>query len=234
MIEAHSVQNTGFPPNVDVESRARSIVELSSLSFDARHRAFLAAATSDNTRRTYRSAIRHYLTWGGLLPADEQSVIRYLMKYADSLNPRTLALRLTALSQWHLHQNFPDPASTPTVRKTLAGIQRVYGTPKQKAKALPIDDMQRIAERLADLDGLKAKRDNALLQLGYFGAFRRSEIVSLDVEDVAWEREGIVITLPYSKTDQQGHAGTTVDFQPGRGHRAARPALCALGSQVPA
>ncbi len=57
---------------------------------------------------------------------------------------------------------------------------------------------------LASLDTLKAKRDNALLQLGYFGGYRRSEIVSLDVTSVAWEPDGIVITLPRSKTDQEG------------------------------
>lgn len=90
----------------------------------AQHRAVLAAATADNTRRAYRSAVNHYLTWGGVLPADEAAIIRYLLTYAPTLNPRTLALRLTALSQWHVHQGFPNPASTPTVRKTLTGIAR--------------------------------------------------------------------------------------------------------------
>lgn len=170
----------------------------------ARHRAFLAAATSDNTRRAYRSAIRHFLEWGGALPSDEAAVIRYLLAYADTLNPRTLALRLTALSQWHVHQGFADPAATPTARKTLSGIQRVHGKPKRKAKALPLEDLERIVLRLAGIDTLKARRDSALLQIGYFGGYRRSEIVSLELAHVAWEREGIVITLPRSKTDQQG------------------------------
>jgi integrase len=170
----------------------------------AQHRAFLAAATSDNTRRTYRSAIRHFLAWGGALPADEGVMIRYLLAYASTLNPRTLALRLTALSQWHIHQGFADPASTPTVRKTLAGIARTHGKPKKKAKALPLEDLERIVAHLTNLDTLKAKRDNALLQLGYFGGYRRSEVVSLDVTYIAWEPDGIVITLPRSKTDQQG------------------------------
>ena len=58
----------------------------------ARHRVFLAAATSDNTRQAYRSAVKHYLDWGGVLPANEPAVIRYLVRYADTLNPRTLAL----------------------------------------------------------------------------------------------------------------------------------------------
>ncbi|MFX5747737.1 integrase, partial [Acinetobacter baumannii] len=77
---------------------------------EAAHRDFLAAATSENTRLTYRSAIRHFLAWGGILPADENAVIRYLLAHASSLNARTLALRLTALSQWHLYQGFADPA----------------------------------------------------------------------------------------------------------------------------
>ncbi|MFX5506026.1 Tn3 family resolvase, partial [Acinetobacter baumannii] len=87
------------------------------LELSAQHRAFLAAATSDNTRRTYRSAIRHFLAWGGMLPCDPDAIVRYLLAYASTLTPRTLALRLTALSQWHLHQAFPDPTATPNVRK---------------------------------------------------------------------------------------------------------------------
>ena len=80
----------------------------------------------------------------------------------------------------------------------------MHGKPKQKAKALPLEDLELIVAQLAGLDTLKAKRDNALLQIGYFGGYRRSEIVSLDVSHLAWEREGLVITLPRSKTDQQG------------------------------
>lgn len=186
------------------EIAVRNPGTLADAALAAQHRVFLAAATSDNTRRAYRSAVRHFLAWGGVLPADEATIIRYLLAYAQSLNPRTLALRLTALSQWHIHQAFPDAASTPTVRKTLCGIERVHGKPKKKAKALPLEDLERIVACLASLDTLKAKRDNALLQIGFFGGYRRSEIVSLEVEHVVWDLQGIVIILPRSKTDQQG------------------------------
>lgn len=192
------------PVEVDQKNLVRNAGTVTNADLTAQHRAFLAAATSDNTRRTYRSAIRHFLAWGGVLPSDEPAMIRYLLAYAQALNPRTLALRLTALSQWHVHQGFADPASTPTVRKTLAGIERVHGKPKKKAKALPLEDLERIVTRLGSIDSPKARRDNALLQVGYFGGFRRSEMVALEVPHVAWEPEGIVITLPRSKTDQQG------------------------------
>jgi integrase len=169
-----------------------------------RHHEFLAAATSDNTRRAYRSAIRHFLNWGGALPADTQMLVRYLLTHSQSLNPRTLALRLTALSQWHVQQGFVDPCSGANVRKTLVGIERIHGKPKKKAKALPVEDLELIIESLATLDTLQAQRDSALLQLGFFGAYRRSEIASLQVSHLKWEIEGLVITLPRSKTDQLG------------------------------
>jgi hypothetical protein len=105
---------------------------------------FLAAATADNTRRTYRSAIRHFQVWGGALPCDEAVVIRYLLSFAQKLNPRTVALRLMALSQWHCYQGFPDLAASATVRKTLRGIERVHGRPQQKAKALLLEDLELI------------------------------------------------------------------------------------------
>jgi integrase len=170
----------------------------------AQHRAILAAATADNTRKAYRSAVNHYLAWGGVLPTDEAAIIRYLLTYAPTLNSRTLALRLTALSQWHIHQAFPDPASTPTVRKTLTGIARTHGRPKKQAKALPIEDLERIVAQLAGGGTLKAVRDNALLQIGFFGGLRRSELVAIEVEHVGWTLEGIEIMLPRSKTDQLG------------------------------
>jgi integrase len=143
-----------------------------------------------------------------MLPSNQPAVIRYLVRYADSLNPRTLALRLTPLSQWHVHQSFADPAATPTVRKTLAGIARTHGRPKKKAKALPVEDLELDLELIATtLDSrgtLKAAHDNALLQVGFFGGFRRSELVNTQVGRISWNPQGITIMLPRSKSDQTG------------------------------
>jgi len=168
------------------------------------HQRYIEAATSENTRRTYRSAIRHFEHWGGLLPADEPMVISYLLDHADSLNPRTLSLRLTALRQWHNLQRFPDPTAGADIRKTLKGIERLHGKPKQKAKVFNLDHLESMIVNLNESDGLKATRDRALLLVGFFGAFRRSELAALDVKDLHWETEGLIITLPRSKTDQTG------------------------------
>jgi integrase len=47
-------------------------------------------------------------------------------------------------------------------------------------------------------------RDRALILLGFAGAFRRSELVALDVADCEFSKDGLTVTLRRSKTDQEG------------------------------
>jgi len=55
---------------------------------------------------------------------------------------------------------------------------------------------------------LKGLRDRALLLLGFAGAFRRSELVALDVADLEEFEDGFKVTNRRSKTDQEGHGAT--------------------------
>ena len=167
-------------------------------------RQYLQAATSDNTRKAYRSAIRQFEKWGGRLPTDRDTVVRYLLGRAESLNSRTLDLHLTAISQWHHYQGLIDPVSDPLVRKTMEGIRRTHGQPKRKAKTLRLEHIAEMVNHMRQLpDSKKKHRDIALVLTGFFGAFRRSELVAIQTSDVNWEPEGLIIRLPRSKTDQQ-------------------------------
>ncbi len=167
---------------------------------------YLKAATSENTRKAYRKDIQHFENWGGRLPATSESIIHYLQTYASALNPRTLARRITALKHWHTYQGFTDPTAHPAVSKTLAGITRIHGKPKEKAWPLLPEDLLKIVLLLQAENTLVSYRDNALLQIGFFGAFRRSELVAIHYENIKWEQEGIEILIPHSKTDQN-HEG---------------------------
>jgi integrase len=51
---------------------------------------------------------------------------------------------------------------------------------------------------------LQGTRDRALLLVGFAGAFRRSELVGLDIADLEFGRDGLVVTVRRSKTDQEG------------------------------
>ncbi len=177
---------------------------------------YIKAATSDNTRIAYQSDIRHFESWGGKLPATPQIIVEYLQAYAAQLNARTLSRRLTALKNWHQYQGFVDPVQHPAVQKTLSGIIRVHGKPKDKAYPLSPEDLLCIIEFLQKEDSLTAYRDNALLQMGFCGAFRRSELVQIKVEHIEWKDQGIDILIPQSKTDQT-HGGQYCALPYGKG-----------------
>ncbi|HSW71239.1 MAG TPA: tyrosine-type recombinase/integrase [Gammaproteobacteria bacterium] len=177
---------------------------------------YIRAATSDNTRKAYTSDVRHFERWGGKLPASAEAIAQYLQYYANKLNPRTLARRLTALKQWHHYQGQPGPTNHPAIQKIMTGIQRIHGKPKQKAHPLSIEELLTIVKHLAQEGTLSAARDNALIQVGFFGAFRRSELVGIHVDHLNWKEEGIDILVPQSKTDQT-HQGQYCALPYGKG-----------------
>lgn len=166
---------------------------------------YLQAATSQNTRKAYQQDIKHFVTWGGLLPTSPKQVIEYLHDHAGQLNARTLARRLTALKNWHLYQGFSDPTSFPAVRKTLTGIKNIHGKPKQKASPIGLSLLRDWIIQHSSSCQLKHKRNKALLLIGFFGAFRRSELVNIRWEDIVFSAEGIEILISKSKSDQQAH-----------------------------
>ena len=168
-------------------------------------REYLQAATSDNTRRTYQSAVRQFVRWGGRLPADRDTVLRYLLDRQPELNVRTLDLHLTALRQWHEYQQLADPTRDPLIQKTLEGMRRRHGQPRQKAKPLSLEALSALIDWLNQQPGtLMRERNRALLLVAYFGAFRRSELVGLQYSQLEWFDDGVVVTLERSKTDQAG------------------------------
>lgn len=166
-------------------------------------------ATSDNTRKAYRSDMAHYESWGGMLPANAPMIVSYLEAHATQLNARTLARRLIAIRHWHTYQGFADPTATPLVQKTLIGIKRIHGKPKVKATPLTLEHIKAIHQALSQQTSLEALRDNALIQLGFFGAFRRSELVNIQHIHCRFDPKGLEILLPQSKTDQT-HEGQFV------------------------
>lgn len=176
---------------------------------------YLHAATRDNTRRSYRAAIEHFeVVWGGFLPATSDSVARYLAAYAGELSINTLKLRLSALAQWHNSQGFADPTKAPVVRQVFKGIRALHPAREKQAEPLQLRDLEQVIAWLeqeagqARLTGnqpalLRARRDSALILLGFWRGFRSDELCRLQVEHVqAVAGSGISLYLPRSKGDR--------------------------------
>lgn len=176
---------------------------------------YLQAATRDNTRRSYRAAIEHFeVQWGGFLPATAESVARYLAAYAGELSINTLRLRLSALAQWHNSQGFADPTKAPVVRQVFKGIRAVHPVQEKQAQPLQLQHLEQVVAWLEEEaagaaaegrqgDLLRARRDRALILLGFWRGFRSDELCRLQVEHVqAVAGSGVSLYLPRSKSDR--------------------------------
>jgi integrase len=206
----------------------RHIVAISASPHDSVHSAtaidYAAAAQSAATTLAYAADIRHFVKFGGVIPALPSTVAAYLASYAGLLSIATLRRRLVAIHQAHVSIGLISPVKDATVKKTMQGIRRTFGTKQRRVIALVKDDLLELMVFVDQQKPLKAARDRALLLIGFAGAFRRSELVALRVEDVTWYDGGIELCLRRSKTDQEGE-GRTVFIPSARGVRCPTTAL---------
>src|SRR5262249_55061600 len=110
--------------------------------------------------------------------------------------------RVAAIRYAHKLANLPTPTDAEGVKATVRGIRRTFGGAKVKkapAVAAKVKGMVATAP-----EGLAGLRDRALLLLGFAGAFRRSELVALDLADIEQTDEGLRVTIRRAKTDQEG------------------------------
>src|SRR5439155_834854 len=161
-------------------------------------REYIRASKAESTLRGYRADWRDFIAWcesHGLspLPASPEAVASYIADCAGRLKVGSIQRRLNAIAEAHKAVGLESPTSTGMVRNTLKGIRRTLGTAAvQKAAALTEDIRAMIAATDAGLIGV---RDRALILLGFAGAFRRSEVVGLDIADLDFSRDGLTVTL---------------------------------------
>jgi integrase len=162
---------------------------------------FIQNSIAESSRRAYLSDLREFEKAGYSVPATPEGVAQYLAASACSLSVATLVRRLASLSKAHDARGLANPTQSPLVRATMRGIKRTYGCAQRQAKALCRDDLLQVLD--ATGDSVKDLRDRALLLLGFAGALRRSELVGLNVEGLEQAREGLIIHVRQSKTDQE-------------------------------
>jgi integrase len=203
---------------------------------------YAKASQAENTQRAYKSDLADFTRYCEAhgfdpLPASPQTVALYLTDLSSTKSVRsnsgemveasvaTVLRRMVAIAQAHKRAGLPNPINDPHVRSIVAGIKRTRGTAQRKKTALTGD---RLKEVLAAIEGgpstLKGKRDRAMLLLTWFTACRRSEIAALNIEDLRFERTGLVVTIRRSKTDQTG-AGREIGVP-----RIADRELCATSA----
>ena len=169
---------------------------------------YIEKAMSEATKRAYGSDVRKFNQWCtannvASLPASPVTVAEYLAHCAKSgKKASTISRSVAAIRYVHKVYGFETPTTSPYVTATLSGIKRELGTVQEQKKAISTGDLVDMIEKCPDtLIGL---RDKAILALGFSGAFRRSELANLNVEDIKENQKGMEITIRRSKTDKYG------------------------------
>lgn len=167
----------------------------------------LKNSKAENTKRAYRSDWQHFSAWCAehqldALPASPENVVYYITFLGKTYKSSTIKRKMTSLSQRHETAGFDSPTRHPLVKGVWDGIQREIGVKEEGKQPIWLADLRRLLNT-SSTDRLLDIRNRALLLIGWAGAFRRSELVSLNVEHVEFTDEGLIIHLLKSKTDQK-------------------------------
>ena len=172
----------------------------------------LKSSKAINTIRAYKSDFKDF---GGFcakhsfksLPTDPKIVSLYLT-YLSGKNAKmsTLRRRLVSIGMIHKLKGHYLDTKHPVIIENLMGIKRSKGSIQRGKKPILINHLKAIINVIDELktEEIKKARDKTLILVGFGGGFRRTELVSIDHEDLEFVPEGVKITLRRSKTDQFG------------------------------
>ena len=120
--------------------------------------------------------------------------------HADALSVATLNRRLAALAKVHRSHGSANPTSSELVKSVIRGLRRVKGTAQRQARPLLKEDL--ILALDATGEGLRGPARPGAASDRVRGRFSEVGIGRPDCGDVERVRQGMILTLRRSKTDQ--------------------------------
>jgi site-specific recombinase XerD len=162
-----------------------------------------------NTAKAYAGDLRRYGAWcvaHGLepLPASVSTLAGFVTHLAETgKKVATIQRHCAALSKAHALRGLDSPTDDKQFKVLLEGIARVKGVRQKQAPAFTLAAFKRLVKSM-DAAAVAGQRDKVILLLGFSGAFRRSELAALNIEDLSFSEEGLIVDLKKSKTNQHG------------------------------
>ena len=176
----------------------------------------LQNSKANNTVRAYKSDFNDFgifCAQNGFksLPSEPKVVSLYLTYLSTKNNKMsTLKRRLVSIGIIHKLKGHYLDTKHPTIIENIMGIKRRKGSIQKGKKPILISHLKKIINVIDQQNKVEIKkfRDRSIILIGFSGGFRRSEIVSLDYDDLDFLTEGLKITIKRSKTDQFGEGFT--------------------------
>jgi len=171
----------------------------------------LKSSKANNTLRAYKSDFKDFGAFCAQhgfdsLPSEPKIVSLYLTYLSKNSKISTLRRRLVSIGMVHKLKGHYLDTKHPIIIENLMGIKRVKGSIQKGKKPILINHLKSIINIInqQEIDEIKKIRDKTIILVGFGGGFRRTELISIDHEDLEFVPEGVKITIKRSKTDQFG------------------------------
>ena len=172
----------------------------------------LKSSKANNTIRAYKSDFNDFGAFCSKhgfksLPTEPKIIALYLTYLTNKdAKMSTLRRRLVSISMIHKHKGHYLDTKHPVITENLMGIKRRKGSIQKGKKPLLINHLKAIIKVIDEdkSEEIKKIRDKTIILTGFGGGFRRTELISIDYDDLEFVPEGLKITLRRSKTDQFG------------------------------
>jgi len=171
----------------------------------------LKSSKSNNTLRAYKSDFKDFGAFCAKhgfnsMPTEPKVVSLYLTHLSASSKISTLRRRLVSIGVVHKIKGHYLDTKHPVIIENLMGIKRKKGSIQIGKKPILINHLKQIINVIDEqkIEKIKKLRNRSLILIGFGGGFRRTELISIDYEDLDFVEEGLKITLRKSKTDQFG------------------------------
>ncbi|MDJ1472555.1 site-specific integrase [Cytophagaceae bacterium DM2B3-1] len=161
-----------------------------------------------NTTRAYKSDVKAFEQWcqsQGVthLPVAVETLAAYVTFLAEEKKVSTIERKLSAIAKLHELKGYEYVAYQKSFRTLMYGIRRKKGIRQKQAPAFTLAAFKQVVTQLDD-SVLLTLRDKSILLLGFASACRRSELTSLNIEDLDFRTDCLIVSLKRSKTNQLG------------------------------
>ena len=175
----------------------------------------LKMSKANNTIRAYKSDFKDFSRFcikNGLksFPTEPKTISLYLTYLSSSSKMSTLKRRIASISVIHRLKGYYIDTKHPIIIENLMGIRRKIGSYQKSKKPILVNELKEIIQAIDKVNKSEERivRDKAIILTGFAGGFRRSELVSINYDDLEFVTEGVKIFIKRSKTDQSGEGMT--------------------------
>ena len=169
----------------------------------------IEGAYAPATIRAYKSNFENFIRFCDennttALPASSEIVASYIKKLSSHIKSSSIKIAVASIAALHNLNSLNDPTQTPNVKIEMRRMYRTLGRYAKQAYGINKDLLDKMVS--ATDNSLRGIRDKAILLVAYDSLCRRSELVSLEFEDLIINSndESLKLKLRKSKTDPHG------------------------------